>query len=337
MLPLREEFLTLDYSTLILLTIAWSSFIGLVLIGRRLLTSKAANRQGERVSRFINKQDSTKVKKPPQTKNTPLTRDVSKYREWINKSLGSLTSEKLQVKLSSAYWALTDKEYILIRISGTALTFLAGWFIFNNVLGGIFMGVIVYLIPPILLERAISRRQKDFQNQLMDVLVLINGAVQAGYGLLQALTLAVDEVPAPASEEFGRVLHEIRLGFTLEDGLTNLSERMENDDLQIVVTAIIINSQVGGNLSTVLEAAISTIRDRMHLFSEIQALTSYSRYVGNFLTLLPFVSGLILFFINPQYFETVKTSSLTQVVFILAAISVFIGNVWLRKIMKIKV
>jgi tight adherence protein B len=109
----------------------------------------------------------------------------------------------------------------------------------------------------------------------LDVLLLIKGAVQAGYSLMQALDLAVKEIPAPASEEFGRVLREIRIGITLEGTFLNLAQRMENDDLQIVMTAIIINSQVGGNLSTVLEASISTIRDRMQLLGEIRALTSY--------------------------------------------------------------
>ena len=323
--------MNIDYAAIILLTIAWSSIIGLILIGRWLNISRSTSRQEQRLSRFVGKQELTRSESQGQSSRQALTRDVGKFRDWINSSLGTLSSEKLQLKLSSAYWAVTDKEYILLRGSATLLTFLAGWFLFNNLLGGIFLGVIVYLLPPILLDRAITKRQKDFQNQLLDVLVLINGAVQAGYGLSQALSLAVDEVPAPASEEFGRVLHEVRLGFSLEDALNNLSARMENDDLQIVVTAIIINTQVGGNLSTILDAAISTIRDRMQLFSEIQALTSYARYVGNFLTLMPFASGLLIFIINPQYFDTVKTSLLTQIVFAMAAVSVFIGNIWLRK------
>lgn len=329
--------MNIDYTAIILLTIAWSSIIGLILIGRWFSTARTTSRQERRVARFLRTQEAENQGTQQPSSRQALTQDVGKFRDWLNNSLVRLSSEKLQLKLSSAYWAVTDKEFILIRASATILSFLAGWFIFDNILGGIFLGVIVYLVPPILLDRAIAKRQKDFQNQLMDVLVLINGAVQAGYGLSQALSLAVDEVPAPASEEFGRVLHEVRLGFTLEDALNNLSARMENDDLQIVVTAIIINTQVGGNLSTILDVAISTIRDRQQLFSEIQALTSYARYVGNFLTLMPFASGLIIFIINPQYFDTVKTSLLTQIVFAMAAVSVFIGNIWLRRIMKIKV
>jgi len=103
------------------------------------------------------------------------------------------------------------------------------------------------------------------------------------------------------------------------------------------VTAIIINSQVGGNLSTVLESTISTIRDRMHLFGEIRSLTSYARYVGNFLTLMPFILGTIIFLLDPEFFDSVKTSLLTQVIFLMAFLGLIIGNIWIRRIVRIKV
>ena len=112
---------------------------------------------------------------------------------------------------------------------------------------------------------------------------------------------------------------------------------MENDDLQIVMTAIIINSQVGGNLSIVLEASISTIRDRMQLMGEIRSLTSYGRYVGYFLTLMPFIAGVLIFLVSPDYFDVVKTSTLTQIIFLAAFIGIFIGNIWIRRIVRIRV
>ena len=203
--------------------------------------------------------------------------------------------------------------------------------------GGVFLAAIAILVPPILLEKAITKRQQKFHTQLLDVLILIKGAVQAGYSLMQALDLAVKEIPAPSSEEFGRVLREVQFGIPLEGALFNLGKRMQNDDLQIVVTAIVINSQVGGNLSTVLDATISTIRDRMHLFGEIRSLTSYSSYVGNFLTLMPFLTGFAIFMMSPGYFDTVKTSLITQIILAMALLSVILGNIWIRKLVQIKV
>ncbi len=329
--------MSFDLFTLILLAVFLVSALGVVLVGFWVYRRGPASRQQERLARFV-----SPIVEEEQTAHQReililSNRDIGKLRDWINKSLGILSSEKLQVKLSSAYWAVTDTEYIILRVVAIAASFLLAWQVTGNILAGFFLGAIALMLPPIMLDRAIAQRQKKFHNQLLDVLVLIQGAVQAGYSLMQALDLAVDEVPAPASEEFGRVLREIRLGISMEGALLNLAERMDNDDLQIVVTAIIINAQVGGNLSTVLEATIKTIRDRMQLMGEIRSLTSYARYVGNFLTLMPFLAGIAIFVINPAFFDTVTTSIITQIIFLLAFLGVIIGNIWIRQIVKIKV
>jgi tight adherence protein B len=263
--------------------------------------------------------------------------NIVKFRAWINDTLTGLSSEKLKLKLSSAYWTITDTEFVLIRIVGTALTFLLGWAIAGNIMGGLFLAAIAIVILPILLDMSIAKRQQKFHEQLLDVLIMIKGAVQAGYSLMQALDLAIKEIPAPSNEEFGRVLREVQFGIPLEGALFNLGKRMQSDDLQIVVTAIVINSQVGGNLSTVLDATITTIRDRMHLFGEIRSLTSYARYVGNFLTLMPFITGFAIFMMTPDYFDTVKTSTITQIILVMALLGVIIGNIWIRKLVQIKV
>ena len=329
--------MNINVLTLILLAVFIFSAVGVIMLGAWVYRQGPASRKQERIARYVTPAVDDQRGGQPREVLILSNRDIGKFREWINRTLGVLSSEKLAIKLSSAYWSVTDTEYLLLRIGAVVLGFLLGWQIPGNILGGIFLGVTALMLPPIFLDRAIAQRQKKFHNQLLDVLVLIQGAVQAGYSLMQSLDLAVSEVPAPASEEFGRVLREIRLGISLEGALLNLAERMENDDLQIVVTAIIINAQVGGNLSTVLEATIATIRDRMQLMGEIRALTSYARYVGNFLSLLPFLAGLAIFLINPTFFDTVRTSIITQIIFVLAFLGVVIGNIWIRQIVKIRV
>ena len=329
--------LSQDWITIILIVVSLTSVIGIFLVARWVFKSGPLSKKQQRMSSIVASPMDNQPDSSFREAILPSKKDVGKFRDWLNRSLGSLSSEKLQLKLSSAFWPITDTEFILIRIFGTITAFGLGWWVTGNILGGIFLGVIAVMIPPILLDRAISKRQKQFHDQLLDVLILIKGAVQAGYGLMQALDLAVNEVPAPASEEFGRILSEVRLGISLEGALTNLSMRMENDDLQIVVTAIIINAQVGGKLSTVLESAIDTIRDRQYLMGEIRSLTSYARYVGNFLTMLPFIAGFAIFLISPEYFDAVGTSLLTQIVFLMAFVGVVIGNIWIRQIVKIKV
>jgi tight adherence protein B len=155
---------------------------------------------------------------------------------------------------------------------------------------------------------------------------------------MQAMDLAGYEIQAPASEEFSRVIREVRLGLTLESALINLSNRMDNDDLYIVVTAIIINTQVGGNLSVVLDSTISTIRGRLQLMAEVRSLTSYSRLVANILSLTPILAAIGLFAMSGgEYFDPVKTSLIAQIGLGMALVMVLFGNLILRRMIDVKV
>lgn len=326
-----------DSIIVLLLAVFFFCVVGLILVGYWFYRNGSSTNKRERITRFVKPSVEKKQSTPARASILSSELNLGKFRDWINDTLSGFSSDKLQLKLSSAYWKVTDTEYILIRIFAAVASFGVGWLITGNVLGAILLAAIAIMVPSILLDRSIAQRQQKFHNQILDVLLLISGAVQAGYSLMQALDLAVKEVPAPASEEFGRVLREIRFGISLEGSLFNLAERMESDDMQIVVTAIIVNSQVGGNLSTVLESIISTIRDRMHLFGEIRSLTSYAKYVGNFLSLMPFILGFAIFLMSPGFFSTIKTSTITQVIMLIAVVLLVIGNIWIRRIVHIKI
>lgn len=330
--------MTPDFTTIILLAVISISLIGTIIVIFRLTQVGPSNRIQGRINRYIEPNNDFQTQgKPLKDRSISITTESGKIRSWLNDTLAFLSSEKLQVKISSAYWAISDTEFILIRIVVVLFGLIIGWIIVSNLLGGLFLAAIMWLLPPIILDRSIANRQQKFHAQLLDVLILIRGAIQAGYSLLQSLDLAVKELIPPASEEFGRVLREVKFGFPMEQALLNLSERMESDDLQIVVTAIIINMQVGGNLSTILDSIIDTIRDRMHLYGEVKSLTSYARYVGNFLSLMPFITASIIFFVTPGYFDNVVDKPITQIVGVLALTSVVIGNIWIRRISKVRV
>ena len=327
-----------DSTNAILLGVIILCLLGVIVAVIFMLRVRASTAMRGRITDYVQSGADQEETASSTTSRVVVSKEgLGRFRNWINQYLGVFSSEKLQVKISSAYWAITDTEFILIRIIVTILAILLGWVVTANILGGAFLGGIALLVPPILLDQAIARRQRKFHEQLLDVLIMIKGAVQAGYSLMQALDMMAEQVSEPSATEYGRVLREVRFGIPLEQALLNLSERMENDDLQIVVTAIIINTQVGGNLSTVLEATISTIRDRLHLFGEIRSLTAYSRYVGNFLSLVPFIAGIAVFLITPDYFEAVKTEFITQVAFVFALIGVIIGNILIRRMARIRV
>jgi len=276
---------------------------------------------------------------PDETKPQTVARrraGLVRARLRVNSMLSVLVSRKLSLNLSSANWPITETEYILIRFWGTVLGLGLGWLFGRSILSGIGMAVLAFLIPELLLRRSINNRQMQFERQLVDVLVLTTGAVRAGYSLPQALELVSKEMRAPASEEFRRVRHEIGLGLSLTQALNNLVARMQNDDLYLVVTAININSQVGGNLVTMLQAVTSTIRERIRLFGEVRVLTSQQRFGSLILTFLPIGIGAGMFVINPEYMRRLFDPQIICIP-IGAAIGIVLGNIAIRRLGKIEV
>jgi tight adherence protein B len=262
---------------------------------------------------------------------------VIRWRLRLNSLLSIFVSEALSMRLQSANWPITESEFILIRFWSVVAGLALGWLLFQNILPGIGFAIIAYLIPEFFLRRSIYSRRLKFERQLVDVLVLVKGAVRAGVGFLQALDIVITEMKAPASEEFRRVRREVGLGLPLGQALANLHARMENDDLYLLITAININSQVGGNLSTMLEAVTNTIRERIRLFAEIRALTAMQRYSGYILTLLPFLTAGVLFILNPQYMSKLFEPGIWLCIPIGALILVLLGNIVIRLLSRVEV
>lgn len=226
---------------------------------------------------------------------------LSRLRLRLNSLLASLSSEQINMELMRANWDLTVAEYLLLRIGGTLGAFVLSWLLVGSPIPGFGLAMIVYLTPAVILRWRVSRRQIEFEKQLVDVLVLLNGAVRAGFSLLQATEIVIEEMKPPASEEFSRVRREVQLGLSFPRALRNMTARLDNDDLELLVTAIEIQHQVGGNLATMLSAVTETIRERMRLFGEVRVLTTQQRYTSYLLSVLPFFVGGMLFLMNPAY------------------------------------
>ena len=287
---------------------------------------------GERINRYVEAPSSSQSS----SQQSRFSR-YSRFRYQLNQTLSMFNSEEFQNKLNSANWQISVTEYQLIRLGATIIFFILGFLILKNIIAGIAMAGVVFVLPGAILFRAVQRRQRKFQDQLIDSLTLIRGSVRAGSSFLQSLDVVVSEMTPPTSEEFRRVRREVELGLPLHQALSNLANRMESDDLYLVVSAVTINMQVGGNLGQILEAVTDTIRNRIYLFSEIRALTSYATYTSYLLTLLPFITALILVFISPTYFDQLLKPGLTRYILYYAVISLIVGNIVLRRVSKIEV
>lgn len=208
---------------------------------------------------------------------------------------------QLAMELAQAGTQVTAAEFIAINIGMIVGSLLLGILIAKTIVAGLALSVLAAFGPRFWLKRKKDKRMSQFQQQLPDVLSLIVGSLRAGYGLIQAMKLVSQEMPSPSKDEYTRVVNEISLGYSLQQALAHLVERMESEDLLMVVTAINIQNEVGGNLGNILDSIAATIRDRVKLEGEIRTLTSMQRMTGYMLAAMPFFVAVILLFINPEY------------------------------------
>jgi len=149
------------------------------------------------------------------------------------------------------------------------------------------IGALGFALPWIYLKRMQAKWLRRFERQLADALVLMANALRAGSSLLQAFETVARESPYPIAEEFQRVSQEIAVGVPAEEALQNLTGRVPTMDVKILVTALLVQRQIGGALSEVLDNLAGVIRQTVNLRGEVRALTAQQRFSAYGLLLLP--------------------------------------------------
>jgi len=243
---------------------------------------------------------------------------------------------KLGGLLAAADVPLTVSEAAFAMLAlGTGGFVLGMWRV--HPLVGLALGVIGAFAPVIYLKFKQGRRQKAFVEQLPDVLTLLVGSMRAGYGLGQAFDLVAREVADPAAKEFGRVTRATNLGLPMQQALEAMAARIQSDDLDLVVTAINIQYEMGGNLSAVLETISDTIRERVKVLRDVRTLTAQQRMTGYILALLPVGLAVVLSLLQPGYFEPFFAPGWPRLMPIGALVMMGIGFFFIQKIVDIKV
>lgn len=249
---------------------------------------------------------------------------------------GQAFARRLGLRLTQANLRLTVPEFLGAWLLATVGGGLLGLALRGHMLSGIAGAVIGLGVPWLWLSRRRDRRLHLFQDQLVDVLVLIVGSLRSGHGLLNAMEVVAKELEVPAGEEFARVQREIGFGLSQVQALDNLATRMESEDLRLMVTAISINQEVGGNLSLVLDKIAETIRERVRLLGEVRVLTTQQRLTSYLLVGLPFFLALVLFLVNPEWMMQLFRPP-WYIVPAVATASTFVGYMITRRVIRIDV
>lgn len=209
----------------------------------------------------------------------------------------------IRERISRADAKLRVSEYVTLVLGCGVLAAIVGYFLpqQNSLVIGAVAGFFGLRIPRMYVKTMAKKRMQAFDAQLSDTLNLWVNALRSGYSVLQAMEAIATELPAPVSAEFERVVQEVRLGLSVEQALGNMYRRVPSEDLDLVITAVNIQREVGGNLAEVLDTISYTIRERVRIKGEIRTLTAQGRVSGWIISLLPIVLGFVLYLINPEY------------------------------------
>jgi tight adherence protein B len=204
-------------------------------------------------------------------------------------------------ELARADLKLTPAEFLMIKLVVVGILAIAGYLIFHQLFMALPAGIAGYFAPNFYVRFRQGRRKAAFGNQLPDAVSLLANSLRSGYSLPQSMELLSREMQPPIASEFGRVVREMGLGLSFETAMNNMVRRNKNEDLDLVITAILVNHEVGGNLSQVLEVIGHTIRERIRIKGEISVLTAQQRASGYLVGSMPFALTVILFILNPEY------------------------------------
>lgn len=268
----------------------------------------------------------------PQERSNPLGEAVNRVMQ--SRGIG----KDLAVKLARADVKLTVGEFVVMNF-----TLVLGAGVLAYILRGKDLLVIIgacalgFFAPRIYLTVLRNKRLKAFNEQLGDTITLMVNGIRAGYSILQAMNAVAEEMSPPISVEFERIVQEVQLGIPMEEALDHMLERAPSDDLDMLITAINVQREVGGNLAEVLDSIAFTIRERVRIKGEIKTLTAQSRLSGYIIALVPVILGVIIYLINPGFMGKMFQDTCGYIMLGVAFAGIVAGFFVINKVVSIEV
>lgn len=246
-------------------------------------------------------------------------------------------AQSIENRLNQAGIPLLGGEYIVLNLLTMALAGFLTWFVTLNIVfaGGAFLLVPVAFWLVIAVMK--SRRLGSFTEQLGDCLITISNALRAGYSFQQTIEVISKEMEPPIGAEFAMINHEIVMGVPLEEALENANKRIGSSDFELVVTAVLIQREVGGNLAQVLDNISYTIVERIRMRREIESLTAQGRMSAFVLLGLPFVAGFAMYSVARSQFMLLFTEPVGQMAVAGGLVLEVIGYFVIMKVVDVEV
>ncbi len=239
--------------------------------------------------------------------------------------------------LSDMFLFVDPNRLFMLNLAAIVIFPALTWLVFRDVAAMIAVLLIVMLAPPFFYRRLRSQRLARFEAQLPDALLMVSGAMRAGASLNIAMEGLVKEQPAPISQEFELFLKEQRLGVEFNESIKAMEERNPIPDFTMLVTALRINREVGGNLAETMETLGETLRRKAMMEGKIDSLTAQGRLQGMVMTGLPILLGVLLYFMEPEAMSKLWTTPVGWGLCIVIVVMEAMGYFIIKKITSIDV
>jgi len=308
--------------------------IGLAVIGLgAMLVGVVASRfsQQSMVERRLGIGRGVEPKAAPSERRTPVT-------DALNEALARRgVGTDLATQLARADVKITVGEFLAATVILIVLFGGIAYLVKRDIVITAAALVAGFFIPRLYVSSLRRRRLRAFDNQLGDTINLMVNSLRAGYSVMQSMESVAEEMDVPIATEFGRVIQEQRLGVSFERALANMLRRVPSDDLDMMITAINIQREVGGNLAEVLDSISHTIRERVRIKGDIRALTAQSRWSGYMIGLVPVVLAGVIYLLNPDFMGLLFTHRCGWLMIGLAVIGVVAGFFVIDKVVSIDI
>jgi len=255
------------------------------------------------------------------------------FEQWLRRTRLAVPLGRL---LAAAGLNVTPQEALAFLLMTAAFLFAVGAIVTQSWLWSSLVGAMGVLLPLLIIRALIGRRRLLLERQLADALILISTSMQAGYGFMQGIRVASEQLPEPISSEFERVAFNVEMGMSFQAALQNLGARVQSYEFDMMISAVTTQMESGGSVTTILENIAETIRNRNALRDEIKAMTAQGKLSGIVLTALPIVLLIALSFINPKYAKLLFHDPKGQMVLKTALALTVVGWGMVRKILNVR-
>jgi tight adherence protein B len=251
------------------------------------------------------------------------TGDYTMRMVWLN---------RLAVQ-SGVTWGTSGVPFLIVLL-GIGLLVLLLMLGANAILALLFAAAWGLGIPVLLLTVLANRRRRKFEAQLPDAIDILVRSLKVGHPVAAAIRLVRRELPDPIGAEFGIVADELTYGLDLETAMTNLTNRVGQPDLALLVVAISIQSKSGGNLAEILGGLSKVVRDRQRMRLKAKALSAEGRFSALVLSILPFALFALLWVIAPSFYGAVWDVAFVKPLLIGASLWMLIGDLVMYRMVK---